>query len=121
MLPFTGKTQAHLGSSLVDLKAMYPDKNFKIEYANDGTSYTAADHLYGTFVYYFDKETGLTKYCIQIPDNMPALNAQVEAYNNKYVIVSETSWRAYLEGGGILKINLSYDDENDIYIFYYTN
>lgn len=121
VLPFIGKAQAHLGSSLADIKARYPDKFFKIEYTNDGTKYTTAEQPYGTFIYYFDKETGLTNLCIQIPDNMTALNAQVEVYNKKYVIVSETSWKAYLEGGGIMKINLTYDEENKIYTFYYTN
>jgi hypothetical protein len=38
---------------------------------------------------------------------MTALNAQVEIYTKKYVIVSETSWKAYLEGGGIMEIDLS--------------
>lgn len=121
LLPFTGKSQAHLGSSFADIKARYPDKIFKIEFANDGTKYTTADQPYGTFFYNFDKETGLTYLCIQIPHNMDALNAQVEVYNKKYVIVSETSWKAYLEGGGIMKINLSFDDENNIYVFSYTN
>lgn len=121
VLPFIGKAQAHLGSSLADIKARYPDKFFKIEYTNDGTKYTTAEQPYGTFIYYFDKETGLTNLCIQIPDNMTALNAQVEVYNKKYVIVSETSWKAYLEGGGIMKINLTYDEENKIYTFYYSN
>jgi len=51
---------------------------------------------------------------------MTALNAQVEVYNKKYVIVSETSWKAYLEGGGIMKINLTFDEKNKLYIFYYT-
>jgi hypothetical protein len=121
VLPLIGKAQAHLGSSLADLKARYPDKYFKIEYTNDGRKYTTADQPYGTFVYYFDKETGLTDFCIQLPDNLTALNAQVEVYNKKYVIVSETSWKAYLEGGGILKINLSYNEDIESYIFYYTN
>lgn len=119
-LPLIGKSQAHIGSTLADLKARYPDKTFKIEYANDGTKYTTANQTYGTFVYYFDNETGLTKFCIQFPDNMTALNSQVEVYNKKYVIVSETSWKAYLEGGGIMKINLTFDEKSKLYIFYYT-
>lgn len=49
VLPFIGKAQAHLGSSLSDLKARYPDKYFKIEYSNDGIKYTTADHTFGTF------------------------------------------------------------------------
>jgi len=52
---------------------------------------------------------------------MTALNAQVEIYNKKYVIISETSWKAYLEGGGLMKINLTYDKDYKIYVFSYTN
>lgn len=58
---------------------------------------------------------------MQIIDEIPYLNGQVEAYNKKYVIVSDTEWKAYLEGGGILKIKLEYNDEYEIYVFYYTN
>jgi hypothetical protein len=50
---------------------------------------------------------------------MTALNAQVENYNKKYVIVSETSWKAYLDGGSIMRINLVYDEENKTYFFTY--
>ena len=121
LFPLILKGQAHLGSSFADLKSRYPEKKFKIEYANNGRKYTTADQPYGTFIYYFDGETNLTDFCIQIPNNMAALNAQVEAYNKKYVIVTETSWKAYLEGGGIMNINLSYDEENKLYVFYYTN
>lgn len=121
LLPLLGKAQAHLGSSLADIKAMHPDKVFKIDYTKQGQKYASAEMYYGTFVYYFDSETGLSNYCIQIPDNMTALNAQVEVYNKKYVIVSDTSWKAYLEGGGMMKINLIYDEENKLYYFSYTN
>lgn len=119
--PLFANAQAHLGETLSGLKARYPDKYFKIEYANDGTKYTTAEQPLGTFVYYFDKETELTSFCIQIPKSMTALNAQVEIYNKKYVIISENKWKAYLEGGGILNINLSYDDDLESYIFFYSN
>jgi len=121
MLPILCKAQAHLGSTLADIKAMYPDKVFKVDYTTSGRKYASAEMYYGTFVYYFDKETGLSNYCIQHTDNMTALNAQVEVYNKKYVIISETSWKAYLEGGGIMKIKLVYDEEYKLYVFQYTN
>lgn len=110
-----------MGETLSQLKTRYPDKYFKIEYSNIGAKYTTAEHLLGTFVYYFDKETGLTNFCIQIPKVMAVLNAQVEIYNNKYVIISDNKWKAYLEGGGILKINLSYNEDLESYVFFYTN
>lgn len=91
MLPLIGNAQAHLGSTLTDIKALHPDKVFKVDYTNDGTKYAYTDMPLGTFFYYFDSETGLTNLCLQIPDDMTALNTQVEIYNKKYVIVSETS------------------------------
>jgi hypothetical protein len=119
MLPFIGKAQAHLGVSLSDIKAQYPDKVFTIEYTKVGVKHASASMDLGSFGYYFDKVTGLTNLCIQIPHNMTSLNTQVEIYNKKYVIISETSWKAYLEGGGLMKINLIYDEENKFYYFTY--
>lgn len=121
MLPLIGNAQAHLGSTLTDIKALHPDKEFTVKYTDDGIKYAYASMYYGTFFYYFDKETGLSNLCLQIPDNMTALNAQVEIYNKKYVIISETSWKAYLEGGGLMKINLTYDEDLENYVFIYTN
>ena len=34
---------------------------------------------------------------------MPYLNGQVEVYDKKYVIVSNTEWKVYLEDGGSMK------------------
>ena len=116
-----GYAQAHLGASLSDIKELHSDKVFKIDYTNQGQKYASAEMNYGTFVYYFDNETGLSNYCLQIPDNITALNAQVEVYNKKYVIISEKCWKAYLEGGGLMNINLTYDEEGEFYFFSYTN
>mgnify|MGYP001009222004 CR=1 FL=1 len=120
-VPFLCNAQAHLGSTLSDIKQMHPDKTFTINYTDDGTKYASAEMSLGTYIYYFDKETALSYYCIQIPNNMTALNTQVEIYNKKYVIVSETSWKAYLDGGGLMKINLEYNENHKLYIFEYYN
>jgi hypothetical protein len=120
ILPILVSAQAHLGSTLAEIKESHPDNVFTIDYTNQGQKYAQSEMYYGTFVYYFDNETGLSSFCIQIPKSMEALNAQVEVYNKKYVIVSETSWKAYLEGGTIMKINLSYDEEYKLYSFRYS-
>ncbi len=119
MFPFLGKSQAHLGSTIAEIKAIHPDKIFTTKFTNNGIKYIYANMTFGTFYYYFDKESGLSNLCLQIPDNMNALNAQVEVYNKKYVIISETSWKAYLEGGGLMKINLKYDEDIKGYLFIY--
>lgn len=120
-LSFLANAQAHLGATLSELRDRYPDKYFSIDYTNDGTKYTTADQPLGTFVYYFDPDTWITTLCIQIPNNMVALNTQVEIYNNKYVVISETKWKAYLEGGGVMNIDLIYNDSFESYIFVYTD
>jgi len=120
-LPILSNAQAHLGSTEKEIRELHSDKTFEVGYSDDGEKYISAFMNYGTFWYYFDKETGLSNFCMQAVDKMSYLNGQVEAYNKKYVIVSDTEWKAYLEGGGVLKIKLSYNEEHKVYIFYYTN
>lgn len=121
MLPLIGKAQAHLGSTEKDIRDLHSDKTFEVGYTDDGEKYISAFMYYGTFFYYFDKETGLSNFCMQVINEIPYLNGQVEAYNKKYVIVSDTEWKAYLEGGEIMKIKLDYNEEYKVYVFYYTN
>jgi hypothetical protein len=121
LLPFLSNGQAHLGSTFSDIKGRYPGKEFSIKLADDGTKIASADMTFGTFYYVFNQETGLTVMCLQVPDDMKALNTQVEIYNKKYVIVSDRSWKAYLEGGGIMKIDLEYDEDLKSYLFLYTD
>lgn len=121
MLPLIGKAQALLGYTEKDIRDSHSDKTFEVGYTDDGEKYISAFMYYGTFIYYFDKETGLSNFCVQVINEIPYLNGQVEAYNKKYVIVSDTEWKAYLEGGEILKIKLDYNEEYKVYVFYYTN
>lgn len=120
ILPIFSNAQAHLGISEKEIRSNYPDNTFEIGYTDDGQRYIKTFMLYGTFVYYFDKDSGLSNYCMQIVEEMPYLNGQVEDYNKKYVIISDTEWKAYLEGGSLMKIKLSYDEEYKLYVFKYT-
>ncbi len=70
--------------------------------------------------FYFDKETGLSNTCLQIPNSMKDLNTQVEIYNREYVEISDTSWKAYIEGGRVLRILLSYKTKINKYVFSYS-
>jgi len=113
--------QAHLGSTENKIRNIYPDKTWTAKYADNGKRYISADMQYGNFTYYFDKETKLSDFCIQIPFSIATLNGQVEAYNKKYVITSDTSWTAYLEEGGILYIKLVYSEELKASYFTYSD
>lgn len=121
MLTLKTVGQAHLGSSESEIKSMHPGNIWKSDYTKDGIKYIYSDMVYGTFYYYFDKETGLSYLCVQFPFNLEALNGQVEAYNKKYVITSDTSWTAYLDQGGLMYIKLRYDQEDNIRFFTYSS
>jgi hypothetical protein len=117
--PIWISAQAHLGRSEKEIRSYYPDKTFKVAYNEAGEKYISTFMRFGIFYYYFSNESGLSNFCVQVVNEMPSLNAQVETYNKKYVIVSDTKWKAYLEGGGKLDIVLEYNDELEAYIFYY--
>jgi hypothetical protein len=121
LFPFIAKSQANLGTTLSEIKADNPGKTFTTDVTKEGTKYAYADMQLGVFYYYFDNTTNLSYLCLQVPYNLKSLNTQVELYNKNYVTISENSWKAYLEGGGTLKINLEYHEKQKIYIFYYSN
>ena len=51
------KGQAHLGVTEYSIRNIYPEKKWTISYTTNGIKYISADMIYGTFIYYFDKET----------------------------------------------------------------
>jgi hypothetical protein len=118
-LAVIAKGQAHLGVNEYEIKKSHPDKKWTTNYTDDGVKYISSDMVYGNFTYYFDKETNLSNFNIQIPFNQATMNGQVEAYNKKYVITSDTSWTAYLEDGGIIYIKLVYYEGDKIPYFTY--
>jgi hypothetical protein len=110
--------QAHLGETIYGLNHRYPNEELKLEYMTDGVPYTTISHEMGMYFYFFNSNMK-TKSCMQIPHSIQDLNAQVEIYNSKYVILSENKWKAYLEGGGIMNITLHYDEDLETYLFLY--
>jgi hypothetical protein len=119
--PLICHAQAYFGISLDELKEIYPDHDFKISYNKEGVKWTTVDESLGTYVYYFDKTTDLIVFCTQVPDDLESLNKQIEIYNKMYVVISDTHWKAYLEGGKTMDIVLHYLEDIDTYAFFYTN
>lgn len=119
-IPLFSFGQVHIGASIEEIKAMYPNNTFKTESTIDSITFISTKMQYGTFLYYFDKESGLSNTCLQIPNSIKDLNTQVEIYNQEYVEISDTSWKAYIEGGRILKILLSYETKINKYVFSYS-
>jgi hypothetical protein len=120
LLPLFLNAQAHLGSTEKEIRELHSGSTFEVGHTDKGEKYISAFMFYGTFVYYFNPETGLSDGCIQLVNDTTALNEQVAVYNSKYVAVSDSEWKAYLEGGNVLKIGLSYSDEFKVYVFNYT-
>ncbi len=118
----TVQSQAHLGLTEYQIRNKYPEKKWSVNYTSTSRiKYISADMVYGNFAYYFDNETKLSYFCVQIPFNLATMNGQIEAYNKKYVITSATSWTAYLDEGGIMYIDLVYDRENKQSYFTYSD
>lgn len=118
LFPIMCKSQAHLGATETEIRQMHPDNEFSRSWTNDGRKYIMSKMTYGTFIYYFDK-SGYTDFNLQIPTTLQDANALVEMYNRKYVITSKTTWTAYLDGGGIMKISMVFDEEIKTYVFSY--
>jgi hypothetical protein len=121
MYSSVASAQAHLGITESEIRNSHSDLIFKSSTTTAGSHYIYANMSLGTFFYYFNKSTGLTDHCIQIPNDLTSLNTQVEIYNKKYVATSKKSWTAYLEGGGMMYIKLLYLTEQKTYYFAYEN
>ena len=120
LLPLLGVAQAHLGINEYEIKIQHTDVAFKSGTTEKGTRFISGDMQLGTFYYYFNS-SGVSYTNIQIPYTMVNVNAQAEIYNKKYVIVTDHSWKAYVENGGVIYINLDYYEEQKLWMFSYTD
>lgn len=113
------KAQAHLGNTAKEIEDLFPTNTFKSDVTALGKKYIYTGMDLGTFTYYFDS-TGHSDLCILLPNDMFKVNQQVQTLNHEYVITSDTTWKAYLDGGYIMNIKLSYNAEYKISSFSYT-
>jgi len=113
------KSQALLGFSIEDIKANFSENSFEKIISDNGRLMYRTEFEHGDFIYVFDKETLLSNTCMLFPNNLANLNALVELYNKEYVVVSDSSWKAYLDNGTIMKVELIFDTKNKIYFFVY--
>ena len=115
----TINAQIQLGRTENEIKAIYPQRTWRVSYDSKQTRYIYADFEYGLFSYYFDKTTGRCNLCAQIPHTNLTMNVQIQIYNDKYVVTSKTSWTAYLDNGSIVLISLIYDEDTKTSFFRY--
>jgi hypothetical protein len=120
LIPLFGISQAMLGSTEQEIRQNYSDRTFTSGLTTDTYDrYISTDFQYGNMTYYFNDSTHLCRLCMQIPNDISAVNSLVQLYNGKYVIITKTSWDAYLPEGTIMHIILRFAPDSKIYLFYY--
>lgn len=120
-IPFIITAQISIGSTIEELKAKFPNMSFDLKTSPSGILTAWSAYGENVLIYLFDKNKEVYKvHEIIKAENTAFLNAQVNAYNQKYVIVSDKSWKAYLPNGHIMTIALEYDKTVNKHIFTYS-
>lgn len=101
----SGFSQARIGFTESQIRSDLSYLTFTEGVSNEGYKYIYAYADRGVVAYYFG-EDGLCMLTRFLPYTQGDLNFYVESYNSKYVIISETHWKAYLQNGGIVDIYL---------------
>jgi hypothetical protein len=111
----------HLGQTYYNTLSYYsnrstPERQYEME-----KTFEAAKVYYFTSdkvnYWYFFGNDGYSYAVMYVPDRIGDVNAVIERYNNKYVIVSKNHWQGYLENGGCLDIQMIRIDSETPYVF----
>ncbi len=110
-LSFLSFGQGRIGFTAEEIMADFPDYKFVHGVTDNGIKFIFSDDFKrGEVVYFFD-EQGKSFLTMIVPRTTMDLNALVQLYNYKYVQISDTEWKAYLQNGSILKIELVNTDD----------
>lgn len=115
----TSRSQALIGFNMSDVRKEYPSVNWeygKWGESNEYQTMSFEDNSIAT-IYYFN-EKGICFSTAIIPKSQGILQAMIERYNSRYVIVDDTHWKFYTNGG-VLKSYLKMTDENVYYFYWY--
>ncbi|MBN2664076.1 MAG: hypothetical protein JXR68_10540 [Bacteroidales bacterium] len=115
LLFYSGFSQSRIGWTELQIKTEFYSWSFDTDYLNDGTKYIVTDDENNATIAYFFNEQGLCYLTMVMPSNQVAVNYYVQTYNNQYVIVSDTEWKAYL-ANGVLVIKLFFGDDGPYFI-----
>lgn len=108
-------SQARIGWTESEIKSDFYYWTFETDYSDAGLKYIFTDDAeYAIISYYFNSD-GYCTFCAVLPNNRAGLNYYVQAYNSRYVVISDTKWKAYLESG-VLIIELHFDSESPYFI-----
>ena len=95
----SASSQALFGYTPSEIKSKHPDLEFSYDRWGNNNSkllmkWVGEDM---TVIYFFDKEN-LSQSTAIAPHGQGILQAMIERYNNRYVIVDDTHWKFYSEG-----------------------
>lgn len=113
------KAQAHFGVTEQKLYAFHPASIWYEDYTAAGRRFVFFENSAGQWRYFFDPVTKLTNFCMLVPSSIGQVNALVEGYNKRYVIISQKCWDEYLENGSIIRITLIFDPIEKTNVFTY--
>jgi len=116
----TGTSQARLGYSEKEIRKELYGVELEVSNSDDETYTLGFESAYGAFFYIMDTNTKICEFCMYVMNSQGSVNAMVESFNGKYVILSDTEWRAYTDAGGMVDIALQYNYEHGLYAFIYT-
>lgn len=110
-------SQSRIGFTESEIRKEFYDIKFTVKYSDGSNTRYIIGQTESTVRYYYFNAEGRCYTCYIKPKNQGTLNTMVEQYNKMYVIVSDTEWKMYLEGGGIIRCKLLLLD--DEYYFNY--
>ena len=111
-------SQSRIGFSKTEIKSEFSHYDYTSGITDDGTEYLQIKAVQSYNIYYFN-DYGFCYAVAIFPRTQGDLNSFVQDYNSKYVIVSDSEWKAYVNKGGILSIKLFYDEDIQASFFIY--
>ena len=117
-IPIFCHAQIILGHTISFLQSKFSDGIISIR--TDDSGKQSCDMIYenSDYFYYFD-EAGECIRVVEIAFSNEKVNQQVDLFNKKYVSLSETHWKVYLNNGAYMDIYFNYNREIDKYVFMY--
>lgn len=109
-----------LNATQKEIRSMFPSVRFDNFASNNGTPVLERAYNDEYIFYYFDEDGN----CFEVfeqPTTQGRVNQLAELYNKKYVITSNRSWTAYLDGGAINYIKMIYIKDTGKFAFTYRN
>jgi hypothetical protein len=105
---FNAKSQSRLGYKEEAIYLEYPNKHFKVDYANDGSKYIYFQDPEARYNFYLNSNNVCDLFVIIFID-LKYMNKRISKLNDEAVKISNTEWLKYMDKG-IIKITFNSDD-----------